>query len=72
MFIRVTLLLGDIEQLRDYETIRQRCNIPKLVGIDLIQRVAGHSWSPLLALTNSAFQITNAVPPLKVNYEREL
>ncbi|XP_065218588.1 ubiquinone biosynthesis monooxygenase COQ6, mitochondrial isoform X2 [Planococcus citri] len=56
---------GDYKALQEYETIRQRSIIPKLIGIDLIQKVAGHQWSPLLALTNVAMQITNAATPLK-------
>jgi hypothetical protein len=64
----MSLITGDFHYLRQYETERQRCNVPKLIGIDMIQKIAGHSWSPFLALTNTGFQITNSIPSLKVSF----
>lgn len=52
--------------LNEYETNRQRDNVPKLVAIDLIQKVAGHQWPPLLVATNTALQLSDAVPQIKV------
>ncbi len=63
-FVTIT---GTVKYLREYETLRQRSNVPKLVGIDLIQKVAGNKWSPLLIATNTALQVTDAIPILKVS-----
>ncbi|XKL59287.1 hypothetical protein PGB90_000303 [Kerria lacca] len=64
-YFLIGVKLGDIRALREYETIRQRCNVPKLIAIDFIQKIAGNSWSPLLATTNAGFQVTDAVSLLK-------
>lgn len=57
---------GNMNCLNEYETNRQRSNVPKLVAIDLIQKIAGHQWPPLLVATNTALQISDAVPQIKV------
>lgn len=59
-------IIGNVECLKEYETSRQRYNVPKLVAIDLIQKVAGHQWPPLLVATNAALQISDAIPQIKV------
>lgn len=65
-------IAGCLKSLREYETARQRSNVPKMLAIDLIQKVAGHQFPPLLAATNAAFLATNSLPMLKVCFDIDL
>lgn len=58
--------LGDMQHLLEYETERQRHNLPMLAAIDLMKRLYSTNAAPLVLLRTFGLQATNALPPLKV------
>ena len=61
------LLLGDLDNLLKYETIRQRDVIPMMTAIDTLKRLFSTSFFPFVFARTLGLQATNAITPLKVN-----
>ncbi|XP_072555375.1 ubiquinone biosynthesis monooxygenase COQ6, mitochondrial [Paramormyrops kingsleyae] len=57
--------LGAIQHLLEYETDRQRHNLPMMAAIDLMKRLYSTNAAPVVLLRTLGLQATNAVPPLK-------
>ena len=59
-------LTGSLSTLLEYETARQRHNVPMAATIEGLYHLFSTSWTPAVLLRSLGFQITNAVPPIKV------
>uniref|UniRef100_A0A8C9U188 Ubiquinone biosynthesis monooxygenase COQ6, mitochondrial n=1 Tax=Scleropages formosus TaxID=113540 RepID=A0A8C9U188_SCLFO len=59
--------LGAMQHLLEYETERQRHNLPMMAAIDLMKRLYSTNAAPVVLLRTLGLQATNAVPPLKVS-----
>ncbi|KPP68286.1 hypothetical protein Z043_113045 [Scleropages formosus] len=57
--------LGAMQHLLEYETERQRHNLPMMAAIDLMKRLYSTNAAPVVLLRTLGLQATNAVPPLK-------
>ncbi|XP_036590202.1 ubiquinone biosynthesis monooxygenase COQ6, mitochondrial [Trichosurus vulpecula] len=57
--------LGSLSHLTEYETERQRHNVPLIAATDLLKRLYSTTLSPLVLLRTWGLQATNAIPPLK-------
>lgn len=57
--------LGAIQHLLEYETERQRHNLPMMAAIDLMKRLYSTNSAPVVLLRTLGLQATNAVPPVK-------
>ena len=57
---------GSLPHLLEYETQRQRHNVPVMAGIDGLSKLYGSTWSPLVVARTLGLQATNALNPLKV------
>lgn len=57
---------GDMQHLLEYETDRQRHNLPMMAAIDIMKRLYSTNAAPLVLLRTFGLQATNALPPLKV------
>jgi len=57
--------LGSLPHLLEYETQRQRHNVPVMAGIDGLSKLYGSTWSPLVVARTLGLQATNALNPLK-------
>ncbi|MCI4382684.1 hypothetical protein PGIGA_G00017610 [Pangasianodon gigas] len=57
--------LGDMQHLLEYETERQRHNLPMMAAVDLMKRLYSTNVAPLVLLRTFGLQATNALPPLK-------
>lgn len=57
---------GEMQHLLEYETERQRHNLPMMAAIDLMKRLYSTNAAPLVLLRTFGLQATNALPPLKV------
>lgn len=55
-----------MQHLLEYETERQRHNLPMMAAIDLMKRLYSTNAAPLVLLRTFGLQATNALPPLKV------
>jgi len=53
------------ESLAEYETLRQRHNVPTMLAIHGLLKLYSTSLPPIVALRSVGLQLTNAVPPLK-------
>ncbi|CAG10598.1 unnamed protein product, partial [Tetraodon nigroviridis] len=59
--------LGAIHHLLEYETERQRHNLPMMSAIDLMKRLYSTSVAPVVLLRTFGLQATNMLPALKVS-----
>ncbi|KAG8562171.1 hypothetical protein GDO81_015610 [Engystomops pustulosus] len=57
--------LGSTRHLLEYETERQRQNLPLMATIDLLKRLYNTKQPPIVLLRTLGLQATNALPPLK-------
>lgn len=57
--------LGSIQHLLEYETERQRHNLPMLTAIDLMKRLYSTNAAPVVLLRTFGLQATNMLPTLK-------
>ncbi|XP_056282286.1 ubiquinone biosynthesis monooxygenase COQ6, mitochondrial [Pseudoliparis swirei] len=57
--------LGAIQHLLEYETERQRHNLPMMAAIDLMKRLYSTNAAPVVLLRTFGLQATNMVPALK-------
>ncbi|XP_066551133.1 ubiquinone biosynthesis monooxygenase COQ6, mitochondrial isoform X3 [Amia ocellicauda] len=57
--------VGSTQHLLEYETERQRHNLPMMAAIDLMKRLYSTNTAPLVLLRTLGLQATNAVPPVK-------
>uniref|UniRef100_A0A671R3Q2 Ubiquinone biosynthesis monooxygenase COQ6, mitochondrial n=1 Tax=Sinocyclocheilus anshuiensis TaxID=1608454 RepID=A0A671R3Q2_9TELE len=58
--------LGAMQHLLEFETERQRHNLPMMAAIDLMKRLYSTNAAPMVLLRTFGLQATNALPPLKV------
>uniref|UniRef100_A0A3P9HE01 Ubiquinone biosynthesis monooxygenase COQ6, mitochondrial n=1 Tax=Oryzias latipes TaxID=8090 RepID=A0A3P9HE01_ORYLA len=59
--------LGAIQHLLEYETERQRHNLPMMAAIDLMKRLYSNDVAPAVLLRTFGLQATNMLPTLKVS-----
>ncbi|XP_076017847.1 ubiquinone biosynthesis monooxygenase COQ6, mitochondrial [Genypterus blacodes] len=57
--------LGALQHLLEYETERQRHNLPMMAAIDLMKRLYSTSAAPAVLLRTFGLQATNMLPALK-------
>ncbi|XP_016308203.1 ubiquinone biosynthesis monooxygenase COQ6, mitochondrial-like [Sinocyclocheilus anshuiensis] len=57
--------LGAMQHLLEFETERQRHNLPMMAAIDLMKRLYSTNAAPMVLLRTFGLQATNALPPLK-------
>ncbi|CAL1575895.1 unnamed protein product [Knipowitschia caucasica] len=57
--------LGATQHLLEYETERQRHNLPMMAAIDLMKRLYSSDAAPLVLLRTFGLQATNMLPTLK-------
>ncbi|XP_041827959.1 ubiquinone biosynthesis monooxygenase COQ6, mitochondrial [Melanotaenia boesemani] len=57
--------LGAIQHLLEYETERQRHNLPMMAAIDLMKRLYSTNAAPVVVLRTFGLQATNMLPALK-------
>lgn len=57
--------LGAMHHLLEYETERQRHNLPMMAAIDLMKRLYSTNAAPVVLLRTLGLQATNMLPPLK-------
>ncbi|TNM95473.1 hypothetical protein fugu_016556 [Takifugu bimaculatus] len=57
--------LGAIHHLLEYETERQRHNLPMMTAIDLMKRLYSTNVAPVVLLRTFGLQATNMLPSLK-------
>lgn len=57
--------LGGIQHLLEYETERQRHNLPMMAAIDLMKRLYSTNAAPVVLLRTFGLQATNMLPALK-------
>ncbi|XP_047201282.1 ubiquinone biosynthesis monooxygenase COQ6, mitochondrial isoform X3 [Girardinichthys multiradiatus] len=57
--------LGAIQYLLEYETERQRHNLPMMTAIDLMKRLYSTNAAPVVLLRTFGLQATNMLPTLK-------
>ncbi|MGH0183088.1 UNVERIFIED_CONTAM: hypothetical protein FKN15_011185 [Acipenser sinensis] len=57
--------LGATRHLLEYETERQRHNLPMMAAIDILKRLYSTKMAPFVLLRTLGLQATSAVPPLK-------
>uniref|UniRef100_A0AAQ5ZXQ0 Ubiquinone biosynthesis monooxygenase COQ6, mitochondrial n=1 Tax=Amphiprion ocellaris TaxID=80972 RepID=A0AAQ5ZXQ0_AMPOC len=60
--------LGAIQHLLEYETERQRHNLPMMAAIDLMKRLYSTNAAPVVLLRTFGLQATNMLPALKVSF----
>lgn len=58
---------GAIQHLLEYETERQRHNLPMMAAIDLMKRLYSTNGAPVVLLRTFGLQATNMLPALKVS-----
>lgn len=58
---------GAIQHLLEYETERQRHNLPMMAAIDLMKRLYSTNVAPVVLLRTFGLQATNMLPALKVS-----
>lgn len=58
---------GAIQHLLEYETERQRHNLPMMTAIDLMKRLYSTNVAPVVLLRTFGLQATNMLPALKVS-----
>lgn len=57
--------LGAMQHLLEYETERQRHNLPMMAAIDLMKRLYSTNSVPAVLLRTFGLQATNMLPPIK-------
>ncbi|XP_061700563.1 ubiquinone biosynthesis monooxygenase COQ6, mitochondrial [Syngnathoides biaculeatus] len=57
--------LGAMQHLLEYETERQRHNLPMMAAIDLMKRLYSTNTAPVVLLRTFGLQATNMLPTLK-------
>ncbi|XP_028994414.1 ubiquinone biosynthesis monooxygenase COQ6, mitochondrial isoform X1 [Betta splendens] len=57
--------LGAIQHLLEYETERQRHNLPMMAAVDLMKRLYSTNSAPVVLLRTFGLQATNMIPTLK-------
>jgi len=57
--------LGNRSYLLDYETARQRHNVPTMLTIDSLQKLYSTTFTPLVLARSLGLQLTNSLDPLK-------
>uniref|UniRef100_UPI0035901FE2 ubiquinone biosynthesis monooxygenase COQ6, mitochondrial-like n=1 Tax=Myxine glutinosa TaxID=7769 RepID=UPI0035901FE2 len=57
--------LGSPRHLHQYETTRQRHNLPTMLAIDMLKRLYSTDHAALVLLRSLGLQATNAISPLK-------
>ncbi|XP_046905097.1 ubiquinone biosynthesis monooxygenase COQ6, mitochondrial [Hypomesus transpacificus] len=57
--------LGAMQHLLEYETERQRHNLPMMAAIDLMKRLYSTNAAPAVLLRTFGLQATNMLPPIK-------
>lgn len=57
--------IGNMHSLHEYETLRQRHNIPTMMVIDALQKLYGSSMKPVVVLRSVGLQFTHALNPIK-------
>uniref|UniRef100_A0A3Q3RQ84 Ubiquinone biosynthesis monooxygenase COQ6, mitochondrial n=1 Tax=Mastacembelus armatus TaxID=205130 RepID=A0A3Q3RQ84_9TELE len=57
--------LGAMQHLLEYETERQRHNLPMMASIDLMKRLYSTNTAPVVLLRTFGLQATNMLPALK-------
>jgi ubiquinone biosynthesis monooxygenase Coq6 len=57
--------LGNRSYLREYETERQRHNVPTMFSIDSLHRLYSSSFTPIVLARTFGVQITDSLGPLK-------
>uniref|UniRef100_A0A8C2BHE6 Ubiquinone biosynthesis monooxygenase COQ6, mitochondrial n=1 Tax=Cyprinus carpio TaxID=7962 RepID=A0A8C2BHE6_CYPCA len=57
--------LGAMQHLLEFETERQRHNLPMMAAVDLMKRLYSTNAAPLVLLRTFGLQATNALPPFK-------
>ncbi|XP_031428563.1 ubiquinone biosynthesis monooxygenase COQ6, mitochondrial [Clupea harengus] len=57
--------LGDVQHLLEYETERQRHNLPMMTTIDLLKRLYSNNTLPFVLMRSFGLQATNSLPLLK-------
>ena len=60
--------IGSLSTLLEYETARQRHNVPTALTIEGLYHLFSTSWTPAVLLRSIGFQITNALPNVKVGH----
>lgn len=55
-----------MQHLLEFETERQRHNLPMMAAVDLMKRLYSTNAAPMVLLRTFGLQATNALPPLKV------
>lgn len=58
-------LIGDVTYLNQYESARQRHNIPTMLAIDALHRLYKGTAPPIVLARSLGLQLTNAISPLK-------
>ncbi len=61
------VLAGAMQHLLEYETERQRHNLPMMAAIDLMKRLYSTNAAPVVLLRTFGLQATNMLPMLKVS-----
>uniref|UniRef100_A0A8C5PMX2 Ubiquinone biosynthesis monooxygenase COQ6, mitochondrial n=1 Tax=Leptobrachium leishanense TaxID=445787 RepID=A0A8C5PMX2_9ANUR len=60
--------LGSSKHLLQYETERQRHNLPMMATVDLLKRLYNTKQLPVVLLRTLGLQATNAILPVKVSF----
>jgi len=63
--LREGLSLGNTSWLLDYETERQRHNVPTMLAIDSLHRLYSSTFTPIVLARTLGLQVTDALTPLK-------
>ncbi|XP_023246748.1 ubiquinone biosynthesis monooxygenase COQ6, mitochondrial [Copidosoma floridanum] len=58
-------LIGDLNYLYKYESMRQWHNIPTMLGIDALHRLYKGTAPPIILARSLGLQLTNAIKPFK-------
>lgn len=58
---------GAMQHLLEYETERQRHNLPMMAAIDLMKRLYSTNAAPMVVLRTFGLQATNTLPAMKVS-----
>lgn len=64
--VRSGSMIGDVLHLAEYETLRQRHNVPTMLVIDTLHRLYRGTAAPVVLARSLGLQLFNALVPLKV------